>query len=250
MTFFDPIFNTWNRLVFGLVRLLIWTRHTPIFVVLLGGPGAGKGTLAKMLAPFLGIGHLSTGDVFRRERKRKSRLGKRIQSCIDNAELVPDALTLEVLKQELRRWRYRHGAILDGIPRTLLQALLIDELFAGWGVYVLAAASLEPEDETLVWRLSYRLTCTNKTCGRTYHQLDERMKPKTPGICDACKSPLFRRDDDSPELIPKRMETHRREIAPICAHYGPRLIVVKPTKETTEQEVFSEVTAALPGKRR
>ena len=236
-----------NRLCFALVRLLLWPLRAARFIVLLGGPGAGKGTLAKMLEFFLGLAHLSTGDVFRRERDIKPALGLKIQSYIDAGLLVPDAITIAVLKRELQRWRYRYGAILDGIPRTLLQAQLLDQLFADWGTSVEVAVLLDPDEETLIERLSFRLTCSNKSCGRTYHL--HTKPPKVPGICDACKSPLYQRKDDSKEVIPERLSTHRRESAPIYEHYGSELVVVKPTKEETEQDVFSEVITALRARR-
>jgi adenylate kinase len=145
------------------------------------------------------------------------------------------------------RWKYRHGAILDGIPRTLLQALLLDELLADWGLSVEVAVLLDPDEATLIERLSFRLTCSNKACGRTYHL--HTKPPKVPGICDACKSPLYQRKDDSPEVIPERLSTHRRESAPTYEHYGRGLVVVKPTPTQTEQDVFGEVIKSLRARR-
>jgi adenylate kinase len=236
-----------NRLCFAFVRYVIWPICPAQFIVLLGGPGAGKGTLAKLLVPFLGLAHLSTGDVFRRERDNKTELGLKIQAYIDAGKLVPDEITIAVLRKELMRWKYRRGAILDGIPRTLTQAKLLDELLFGWGQSVNAVVLLDPDEAVLIERLSFRLTCTNKACGRTYHL--HTKPPKVPGICDACKSPLYQRKDDSKEVIPERLSTYRRESAPICEHYGRGLVVVKPTLEETEQDVFNEVTTALRARR-
>lgn len=244
----DRITTFLNRLCFAFVRFVIWPICPAQFIVLLGGPGAGKGTLAKLLAPFLGLAHLSTGDVFRRERDNKTELGLKIQAYLDAGQLVPDDITIAVLRKELMRWKYRRGAILDGIPRTLLQAQLLDELLAGWGQRVDAVILLDPDEAVLIERLAFRLTCSNKVCGRTYHL--HAKPPKAPGICDACKSPLYQRKDDSPEVIPVRLSTYRRESAPICEHYGRGLVVVKPALKDTEQDVFNEATSSLRARRR
>jgi len=236
-----------NRLCFAFVRFVIWSICLPRFLVLLGGPGAGKGTLAKMLVPFLGLAHLSTGDVFRRERDNKTELGLKIQGYIDAGILVPDEITIAVLRKELMRWKYRRGVILDGIPRTLTQAKLLDELLAGWSQSVDAVVLLDPDEAVLIERLSFRLTCTNKACGRTYHL--HTKPPKVPGICDACKSPLYQREDDSnSEAISERLSVYRRESKPIYVHYGALLVVIKPAADSTEQEVLSAAIQAFRGR--
>jgi len=230
---------------FWFTRKVLWRLRKPTFIVLLGGPGAGKGTLAKQLAQKLKLAHLSTGDALRTEIANKTELGLSIQALVKDGKLLSDSIILAVVKRELQRSKYRRGAILDGIPRTFLQSQLLDTLLAAWGVKVNFAVSLEPDVDTLIYRLSNRLTC--KKCGRTYHLVSK--PPHDAGICDApdCRGELYQRPDDNPDSIRERLSTYEAESKPIREHYGRGLIVVKPTKESSEQQVFSEVTAALKG---
>jgi len=235
-------------MTFWLTRNVLWRLRKPRYIVLLGGPGAGKGTLAKLLMEVLGIAHLSTGDVFRYEISNNTELGLKAKAYIDAGKLVPDSITFAMLRRELTRWKYRNGAILDGIPRTLVQAKMLDHLLNAWGVGVESAVFLDPDERTLIYRLSNRLTCSNKACGRTYHLVSK--PPQVPGICDACKSTLYRRKDDAPEVVSERLSTYTLESKPVCEHYGRGLIVFKPTKETSEETLLSEVTTALRARRR
>lgn len=232
---------------FWWTRNVLWRLRKPTFIVLLGGPGAGKGTLAKQLSKKLGLAHLSTGDMLRREVANKTELGLSIQEKLASGALLDDSIVLALLHRELQQPARKRGAILDGIPRTLPQAQLLDQLLAAWRVKVDFAVSLEPGVDTLIYRLSNRLTC--KKCGRTYHLVSK--PPHVAGICDdeACLGALYQRPDDTPDAITERLSAYERESTPIREHYGRGLIVVKPTKETTEDQVFSEVTTALWAKR-
>lgn len=235
----------WSRVEFFFTRNVLWRLRKPRFIVLMGGPGAGKGTLAAQLAPSLGIAHLSTGDAFRRELATQSDFAKQVESYIKAGKLVPDHLTIQVVRRELQQRRFRRGAVLDGFPRTLEQAQMLDALLTGWGASVERVVLLEVDEPVLIERLSLRRTCSNKSCGRSYHLKYE--PPKEAGICDVCKSPLYQRSDDVPEAISERLVTYRRESKPLCDYYQGNLVSVRSTQGTTKEEVFALVKAALLG---
>lgn len=232
------------RALFFLIRC-VWFILPPRFIILLGGPGAGKGTLATQLAPALGLAHLSTGDAFRRELAAKTKFAEQVESYIKAGKLVPDDLTLQIVRRELMRLRYWRGAVFDGFPRTRAQAEMLTQLLESWGVKVERVILLEVEEPVLIERLSLRRTCSNKSCGRSYHLKYE--PPKEADICDACKSPLYQRSDDVPEVIRERIETYRRESKPLCDYYQGNLVSVKSTLGMTKEEVFAKVKAALLG---
>jgi adenylate kinase len=240
----------WNRFYAALLRLTLstWRRiFGSMILVMLGGPGAGKGTVSKRLAPALKAVHLSTGDELRAEMEKGTPLGQKAKAFVDAGRLVPDAIIIQLILDRLDRWKYRNGVILDGAIRTLVQAKALDAALKARGMSVTRAVQLDPADEVIYERLAKRMTCSNTNCGRTYHLT---MKPpKVPGVCDACQSPLYQRKDDVPEVIAERLSTYRREVTPICEHYGQKLTVVKPTESTTEQEVFDEVINALRAER-
>lgn len=231
----------WRGVSFAFVRNVLWLFRSPIFIVLLGGPGAGKGTLAKILARLLGIPHVSTGDLFRREIESGSALGKVVEPILKSGGLVPDEITIAVLAEELSKYQYRFGAIIDGFPRTFAQALLLDDLFTGWGQKVNFTFFLDGKKEDLEVRLSGRRTCSNKKCGATYHV--EFTKPVQDGICDDCKSPLYRREDDAPEVVGPRIEKFNANNAPIVVHYdGARVLY---TITTTNRDPKGHVEARV-----
>jgi adenylate kinase len=224
-------------------RSLYWKVRKPTIVILMGPPGSGKGTTALRLAPLLKTSPLSTGDLFRKEIADRTPLGLRLESYINSGKLVPDALVIAVIRENLLRRKYWNGVVLDGFPRTLLQAKLLDKLLQNLGLSVDRVVLLAPAEDVIISRLSARLTCSNTTCGRTYHL--QSKPPQVADICDACKSPLMRRKDDVPAVIADRLSTYRRESDPICEHYASKLRVIKPTEVETEEEVFAKVKAAL-----
>lgn len=214
---YKPTGRIWHSASFAFMRYVLWTFCPPIFIVLLGGPGAGKGTLAKLLAWLLSIPHISTGDLFRREIASGSALGKAVEPILKSGGLVPDEITIALLAEELSKLRYWRGAIIDGFPRTFAQALLLDNLFGPWGQKVNFTFFLDGAKEDLKVRLSGRRTCSNKQCGCTYHI--EFQKPIQEGICDVCKSPLYQRDDDAPDVVEDRIVKFDANNAPIVSHY-------------------------------
>lgn len=244
LRFFETIFN---EVGFYLVRKLLWRFRRPRYFILLGPPGSGKGTLATQLAPALRVSAMSTGDVFRREKAANTDFGKQVTAHLADGTLVPDSLTLAIVRRELIRPRYWFGAMEDGFPRTEPQAINFDFLLSQWGASVESVVLLDVDDDALVDRLSNRRTCTNKACGRTYNLKYGRSVKA--GICDVCDAPTAQRDDDVPEVISARLRTYRVETKPLCIYYQDRKVLAsfKPTGDMTAQEVFVLVKTALQG---
>ncbi len=237
---------TTNDLIRVFARYVLQRRPVKKHIPLLGGPGSGKGTLAAKLAPALGLTALGMGDVLRREDIQKE-YGDRL-AAMSKGGLVPDPLVHEILERELERPAYKPGAIFDGIPRTLEQALLMERTLAWQGLSVDWVFLLEFEDDELVERLSNRRVCPNPACRRIYHL--KNSPPKVPDICDACQGPLIQRKDDVAEVIRERLVKYREEIVPLCKFYRDArgvLVLVKPPKGSTPDVVFNLVMNHLQG---
>lgn len=244
LRFFATCFNEVGFLV---VRKLLWRFRRPRYFILLGPPGSGKGTLATKLAPALRVRAMSTGDVFRREKAEQTNFGKQVMAHLADGTLVPDALTLAIVRRELTRPRYWFGAMEDGFPRTQEQATQFDALLASWGASVETVVLLDVDDDDLIDRLSNRRTCTNRACGRTYNL--KYGPPVKAGICDVCSAALAQRDDDVPHVVAARLRTYRVETKPLCNYYQDRKVLASfhPTGDMTAQEVFVLVKTALQG---
>lgn len=179
-------------------------------LIFLGPPGAGKGTLAALVAGLYKIPHISTGEIFRAAIREKTALGVKVQAIIDAGQLVSDDITIELVRERLAKSDAVNGFILDGFPRTIPQAEALASI-----VNVDAAVNFDIDDNDVTARLSGRRVCKN--CSQNYHI--DYMKPKVEGKCDKCGGDLFIREDDKIEAITKRLEVYRAQTAPLINHY-------------------------------
>ena len=214
-----------------------------MFVILLGPPGAGKGTQADLLAARLGVPKISTGDLFREEISRGSSLGDEVAQFINAGQLVPDATTLRVLEERLARPDARSGAVFDGFPRTIGQAEALDGLLSGSGRHLERVIEVDVPTEEIVQRAAGRLICRN--CHATYHELF--APPKVPGVCDRCGGELYRRPDDQPEAIRTRLRVYAEQTAPLIEYYRQHGLLVSVDGAKPRDEVTTALLAALDG---
>lgn len=214
----------------------------PVFVVLLGAPGAGKGTQAKYLAQALSVPHVSSGDIFRDNLARGSALGKQASGFLDRGELVPDDVTIAMIRDRLARPDCAGGAVLDGFPRTPSQANALDGLLAQKGARVGAVLYIKVDEDVLIQRLSGRWMC--REAGHVYHQLFN--PPKTKGVCDVDGSPLYQRDDDSAETVARRIRVYLEQTAPLIEHYRMGGQIIEIDGGLPIEEVSRQALAGLP----
>ena len=186
-----------------------------MYLVLLGPPGAGKGTQAKKLAEKLGIPHISTGDILRQNVKLDTDLGKQAKGIMEKGLLVPDDLVAKMLDERFNNPDIKKGFILDGYPRTLPQAHSLDEILAAKGLAVDLVVYLDSSDQVIVKRLTGRLVCSK--CGANFHVTN--MPPKIKGLCDSCQGSLYQRSDDNEITVRKRLEVYKQEVASLIEYY-------------------------------
>ncbi|MSQ11378.1 MAG: adenylate kinase [Dehalococcoidia bacterium] len=208
-------------------------------IVLMGPPGAGKGTQAAAIAGHLGVPHIASGNLLREHRASGTPLGKQAGSYMEKGLLVPDQVVINMVLKRLRRDDCQRGFLLDGFPRTGEQAEALDKALAPRGVQ-LALNIAVPADE-LVHRLTGRLTC--RSCQTPYHQVTN--PPKAPGRCDLCGGELFQRDDDKPEPVRKRVEVYERQTAPLVAYYRRKGVLRQVDGKQSIQKVQEEVLSKL-----
>ena len=188
---------------------------TTTHVILLGPPGAGKGTQALQLAERTGLLHLATGDMFRENVRNQTELGKQAQRYMDRGELVPDQLTIQMLLDRLNRPDAQLGSLLDGFPRTIEQAEALDAALAAQNAQISAALLIHVENEEVLRRLGGRWSCPD--CGAVFHQTFS--PPQTEGQCDRCSAALIQRDDDQPEAINRRLHVYAQQTEPLIDYY-------------------------------
>jgi len=205
-------------------------------LIFLGPPGAGKGTLAKMICQELGIVQVSTGDLFRQAVKDGTELGKRVKAIMERGELVPDEVTLGLVKERLDRKDVRAGYVLDGFPRTIPQA---EGLKAFQTIDVVV--DLQAPDEVLVQRLTGRETCP--ACGKIYHVAN--MPPKAKGVCDVDGAKLVVRDDDTLKAVENRLAVYRRQTQPLIDYYERAGLIRHVDSSTTPEATLGQVRRAL-----
>ncbi|WP_026496977.1 adenylate kinase [Butyrivibrio sp. WCD3002] len=210
-------------------------------IIMLGAPGAGKGTQAKMIAEKYKVPHVSTGDIFRANIKNGTELGKKAKEYMDKGQLVPDELTVEILLDRVAQEDCKNGYVLDGFPRTIPQADVLDKELTKLGDKVDYAINVDVPDENIVRRMSGRRACLK--CGATYHI--EHIPPKQEGICDVCGSELVQRDDDKPETVQNRLSVYHEQTQPLIDYYNEKGILKSVDGTKDMQEVFSEITGIL-----
>lgn len=206
-------------------------------LVLLGPPGAGKGTQAVRIAKAFGLLHLSSGDILRAERKAKTELGRKAQDYMDRGVLVPDDLILSMMMDHIARPGAAQGALLDGFPRTVAQAEGLDTRLAARGWKLDAVVNMEVDDADVTRRLTGRWSCPQD--GRIYHE--QFSPPARKGICDDCGAQLTLRKDDEPTVVRQRLETYHAETEPLVAYYRGRSIL----KSVDAGGSVDQVTAAI-----
>ncbi|WP_152543852.1 adenylate kinase [Thermoanaerobaculum aquaticum] len=214
-------------------------------VVLLGPPGAGKGTQAKRLAATFNLLHISTGDLLREEVGKGSELGQQAASYMQKGELVPDDLVAKMLVTRLHSQQGLAGCVFDGYPRTRAQAELLDGLLAELGRRVDVAVYLEVPDDEVVARLGGRRSCPS--CGAVYHL--RTQPPARDGVCDVCGSQLVVREDDKEEVIRQRLAVYRTHTEPLLELYGGRGVLARVPGQGTPEEVFLRLADAVRGGR-
>lgn len=186
-------------------------------LILLGAPGAGKGTQAERLSKKLGIPTISTGNILRTAIKNETPTGRKAKSYMDAGNLVPDEVIIGIITERLAEEDCRNGYILDGVPRTIAQAEAMEKA----GIQFDAVVSLEISDEEIMERMSGRRVCEN--CGASYHVV--AVPPKTPGVCDSCGGTLVQRKDDAPETVKARLEVYHKETEPLKDFYAKRSLL-------------------------
>lgn len=215
-------------------------------IVLLGAPGAGKGTQAEILSEKLGLPHVASGDLFREALRDETPLGLRARYYMERGELVPDEVTIAMVAERLEKPDCQNGVILDGFPRTIPQADALDVLLARQGRAVNIVPYIRVSVESLVKRLGGRWTC--RTCGAVYHMLFD--PPKVAGVCDVCGGELYQRADDTPETQRKRIDVYFEQTQPLIEYYRQRGLLVEIDGEKDIDSVQAELLAAIESRRR
>ncbi|MBE5834978.1 MAG: adenylate kinase [Butyrivibrio sp.] len=210
-------------------------------IIMLGAPGAGKGTQAQMIADKYNIPHISTGDIFRANIKNGTELGKKAKEYMDKGLLVPDELTVELLLDRVAQDDCKNGYVLDGFPRTIPQADVLDKELTKLGDHVDYAVNVDVPDENIVRRMSGRRACLK--CGATYHI--EHIPPKTEGVCDKCGSELVQREDDKPETVMNRLKVYHDQTQPLIEYYENKNILKTVDGTKDMKEVFEDITSIL-----
>ena len=209
--------------------------------ILLGPPGAGKGTQAAKIVEKYGVPHISTGDIFRENIKKGTELGKKAQEYMNKGELVPDDLVIEIATTRLLEDDCRNGFLLDGFPRTVYQAEKLDEFLAARGSKIDKVLDIAVEKEELITRLTGRRVC--KSCGASFHVVN--IPPKQEGVCDYCGGELIQRADDNLETVTNRIDVYEAQTMPLIDYYEKAGNLVHIDGSTGLENVFADIVSAL-----
>ena len=210
-------------------------------LILLGAPGAGKGTQAEMLMKLYNIPTISTGNIFREHISKNTQLGQQAKKYIDEGKLVPDELVIELVKDRIVQEDCDNGMILDGFPRTIPQAVALDSMLKEIGKPIDSVVDVEVPDEVIIERMAGRTVCPS--CGASYHKI---FKVETvPGICNECSSHLIQREDDKEDTVKKRLEVYHAQTKPLISHYEKQGKVLVIDGVGTVEEVRARVKKAL-----
>ena len=210
-------------------------------IIMLGAPGAGKGTQADMICNKYNVPHISTGDIFRANIKNGTELGQKAKGYMDAGELVPDSLVVDLVIDRIHQDDCSNGYVLDGFPRTIPQAEALDAALAEAGEAVDYAINVDVPDENIVTRMSGRRACVK--CGATYHI--KHNAPKTEGICDNCGSELIQREDDKPETVLNRLSVYHEQTQPLIDYYDGKGIVKNIDGTKDLDAVFADIVEIL-----
>ena len=210
-------------------------------IIMLGAPGAGKGTQAKQIAAKYEIPHISTGDIFRANIKEGTELGKKAKTYMDQGLLVPDELVVDLVVDRVKQDDCSNGYVLDGFPRTIPQAEALDKALAAMGEAMDYAINVEVPDENIVRRMSGRRACVD--CGATYHIVYAPTKEEN--ICDNCHGELILREDDKPETVQKRLNVYHEQTQPLIDYYTEKNILVEVDGTVDIDEVFAAIVNVL-----
>ena len=210
-------------------------------IIMLGAPGAGKGTQAKQIADKYSIPHISTGDIFRANIKNGTELGQKAKKYMDQGLLVPDELTCDLVMDRIGQEDCKNGFVLDGFPRTIPQAEALDAALVKIGQKMDFAVDVDVPDENIVNRMGGRRACLS--CGATYHMV--HIPPKKEGICDVCGQPLVLRDDDKPETVKNRLDVYHKQTQPLIDFYNAKGILKSVDGTVDMKDVFAAIVAIL-----
>ncbi|MDY5806830.1 MAG: adenylate kinase [Lachnospira sp.] len=210
-------------------------------IIMLGAPGAGKGTQAKKIAAQYSIPHISTGDIFRANIKNNTELGQKAKTYMDKGELVPDSLVVDLIMDRFKEADCANGYVLDGFPRTIPQAEALDNALKANGEKVDFAINVEVPDENIINRMSGRRACVG--CGATYHI---KYNPtKVEGVCDACGEKLILRDDDKPETVKNRLSVYHEQTQPLIDYYNKAGVLAEVDGTKDMEDVFKDIVNIL-----
>ncbi|MBO4799584.1 MAG: adenylate kinase [Lachnospiraceae bacterium] len=210
-------------------------------IIMLGAPGAGKGTQAKMIADKYGVPHISTGDIFRANIKEGTELGKKAKTYMDKGLLVPDELVVDLVVDRVKNPDCEKGYVLDGFPRTIPQAECLDKALAEMNDSMDYAINIDVPDENIITRMGGRRACVG--CGATYHVVN--IPPKKEGICDRCGGELILRDDDKPETVKKRLDVYHEQTQPLIDYYTKKGIIKDVDGTQQMDDVFNAIVKIL-----